>query len=47
MESLVGIGIMAGMLSLRLAVPLALTVAFVYSVRRLDARLHPRAVTLR
>jgi hypothetical protein len=47
MESLVGIGIMASMLALRLAVPVALTAAVVYLIRRLDARMHPRAVTLR
>jgi hypothetical protein len=47
MQSLVGISIMAGMLALRLAVPVALTAALIYFVGRLDARLHPRAVTLR
>jgi hypothetical protein len=44
MEWLFGIGIMAAMAVVRLAVPVAIMAAFVYGVRRLDARLHPTPV---
>jgi hypothetical protein len=44
MEWLLGLGIMAVMTALRLAVPVAIMAAFVYGVRRLDMRLHPTPV---
>jgi hypothetical protein len=43
MEWLFGVGVMAGMLVLRLAVPVALMLAVTYGLHRLDARWQAQA----
>jgi hypothetical protein len=44
MEWLFGIAVMAAMLIIRLAVPVALTLAVCHLLRRLDAKWHPQVV---
>lgn len=43
MEWLMGLGVVAGMMVLRLAVPAAITLAIMYGLHRLDVRWHPDA----
>lgn len=43
MEWLSGIGVLVGMLLLRLAAPLLITVALGWALHRLDAKWHPEA----
>jgi hypothetical protein len=41
MDSALGVWVVVGMILLRLMVPLAITVALGYALRRLDAHWHP------
>jgi DMSO/TMAO reductase YedYZ heme-binding membrane subunit len=45
MEWALGIGVVVGMILLRLMVPVAITLALGYALRRLDAKWHPEATT--